>query len=349
MARLQRSMTGSIHGLETELAVVSSQFIRVHIPCQKGSGWSNLLIESLAIVPKPQTKTSARVPRDRSNRCEEPTNIILFYLFSCSRDLRRVVGLNGTGVRLKRSPSRRGFFELSHLMEIPMIRCTTLMLIATAIVTMSLSTAYGQTRTNQNRNNPKDSDEKPTPPPLPTDQRLLALHRTFVQQAEKLALEYERGKDFDKAKAVYGEILKLVPQYESAKAKMAAINQMELTAGRARMDVKADKSWQDTGITVIAGKPIAIRAYGTWTFTFTAELSAEGIAIPKELREYNLGSLIGSIDTGRGPGENIFVVGPEKSFVAETTGRLYLQMYDNNVRDNEGSLKVEFLGSFDSK
>ena len=230
-----------------------------------------------------------------------------------------------------------------------MIRCTTLMLIATAIVTMSLSTAYGQTRTNQNRNNPKDSDEKPTPPPLPTDQRLLALHRTFVQQAEKLALEYERGKDFDKAKAVYGEILKLVPQYESAKAKMAAINQMELTAGRARMDVKADKSWQDTGITVIAGKPIAIRAYGTWTFTFTAELSAEGIAIPKELREYNLGSLIGAIDTGRGPGENIFVVGPEKSFVAETTGRLYLQMYDNNVRDNEGSLKVEFLGSFDSK
>ena len=108
---------------------------------------------------------------------QEPRNIILFYLFYCSRDLRRVVGLNGTGVRLKRSPSCRAFFVLSHLMEIPMIRCTTLMLIATAIVTMSLSTAYGQTRTNQNRNNPKDSDEKPTPPPLPTDQRLLALHR----------------------------------------------------------------------------------------------------------------------------------------------------------------------------
>ncbi|MEC8864393.1 MAG: hypothetical protein VXX31_15655, partial [Planctomycetota bacterium] len=69
-----------------------------------------------------------------------------------------------------------------------MIRCTTLMLIATAIVTMSLSTTFGQPRTKHNRNNPKDSDEKPTPPPLPTDQRLLALHRTFVQQAEKLAL-----------------------------------------------------------------------------------------------------------------------------------------------------------------
>lgn len=229
------------------------------------------------------------------------------------------------------------------------MRWATLVITAALTFVASTDFGWGQARNNQNRANRQQADEKPEPAPLPNDQRLLALHRNFIQQAEKLALEYERGKDFDKAKAVYGEILKLVPQYEAAQVKMSAINQMELTAGRARFDVQADEAWQDTGITVIAGKPIAIRAYGTWTFTFTAELSPEGIAIPKELKEYNLGSLIGSIDTGAGPGQNIFVVGPEKSFVAEQSGRLYLQMYDNNVRDNSGSLKVEFLGSFKSK
>ena len=218
-------------------------------------------------------------------------------------------------------------------------------------VSSGWSQGRNQARNNQNRNNnrQRNNDDKPEPPPLPTDQRLLALHRTFIQQAERLAVEYERDKDYDKAKAVYGEILKLVPQYDAAQAKLNAINQLEMTAGRARFDVQADKNWQDTGITVIAGKPITIRAYGTWTFTFQAELTPEGIAIPEELREYNLGSLIGSIDTGKGPGESIFVVGPEKAFVAEQTGRLYLQMYDNDTRDNEGSLKVEFLGSFEQK
>ena len=135
-------------------------------------------------------------------------------------------------------------------------------LVITAVLTFAALTdlGWGQARSNQNRNNRQQADEKQAPPPLPNEQRLLALHRNFIQQAEKLALEYERGKAFDKAKAVYGEILKLVPQYEAPQVKMAAIKQMELTAGRARFDVQADEAWQDTGITVVAGKPIGRHA-----------------------------------------------------------------------------------------
>ena len=142
-----------------------------------------------------------RVPRDRSNRCEEPTNIILF--------ISSPVLETSDGLWFKwdwssaNAPSRRGF-ELSHLMEIPMIRCTTLMLIATAIVTMSLSNAYGQTRTNQNRNNPKDSDEKPTPPPA-HGSTSTCIAPNFCPAGGKTALEYERGKDFDKAKRFTGK------------------------------------------------------------------------------------------------------------------------------------------------
>src|SRR6188768_2224277 len=35
-----------------------------------------------------------------------------------------------------------------------------------------------------------------------SDKRLLSIHREFVNRAEKLALEYEKDKDWDKAKTV---------------------------------------------------------------------------------------------------------------------------------------------------
>ncbi len=184
---------------------------------------------------------------------------------------------------------------------------------------------------------------------LPDDRRLLALHRSFITNAEKLALEYERERDLDKAKAVYGEILKLVPQYEAAQAKLEAIRQMEANAGRATFKVRADRPWQDTGITLVPGKPIAMRANGAWTFQFKAELTAEGISIPQELREFNLGSLVGYVETGDPETSKPFVIGPEKSWVPTAGGRLFLQMYDNDTRDNQGELTVEFLGTFEQR
>lgn len=232
-----------------------------------------------------------------------------------------------------------------------MRRRVTLMLVFGLLVALTVTQA--QERRNQgqgNRRNAQQQEEgEEEAPPLPTDQRLLALHRTFITQAERLALEYERDQDIDKAKTVYQEILKLVPQYEPAQVKLEAIRQLEANAARKTFEVKADRPWQDTGVTVIAGKPITIRAAGAWTFTFTAELTAEGITIPEELKEYNLGSLVGYIDTGNPETSQPFVLGPEKAWIPEHSGRLYVQMYDNDPRDNKGSLQMEFIGSFEAR
>ncbi len=194
-----------------------------------------------------------------------------------------------------------------------------------------------------------DQDRREDPPRLPDDPQLLALHKDFVDGAMKLAQDYERKKEWDKAKTVYSEILKLVPRYPNAVARLDALRQQEAMASKATFTVKADQGWQDTGLTVEAGKPLAIRASGNWTFTLTAELTPDGMKIPEELRDYNLGCLMGLIDTGNPKDFQPFVIGSEHSFTAEKSGRLFLRMYDVDPKDNSGSLKVDFIGTFEKR
>lgn len=192
----------------------------------------------------------------------------------------------------------------------------------------------------------QDREEEPEPPPLPTDERLLALHRRFVDDAERLALEYERTRDFDKAMDVYREILKLVPRYQNAQTRLAALEAREASAQQATCVIQADGGWQDTGIIVMEGKPLAIAVDGTWTFVHSAEVTADGMEIPEELRDYNMGCLLGVIDTGNPDEAEPFVVGSEMEFTSEVSGKLYMRMYDIEPSDNEGQLTVHFQGTF---
>lgn len=239
------------------------------------------------------------------------------------------------------------------------MRRATLVLTGCLVLVASLATLNSikaqNTRKKQVRNRGKDTSGG-----LPNDERLLKLHRDFVLNAQKLAAEYERKKDYEKAKVVYGEILKLTPKYRVVREKLDALIEREATARKATFTVAADKGWQNTGIKVIKGKPVKIRASGSWTFTLTARLSPDGMAIPKELQKFKLGSLLGVIQPtersattpskkGRrkSEGPKPFSIGSETSFVADETGVLFVSMYDNMHDDNRGVLKIEVQGTFE--
>jgi hypothetical protein len=179
---------------------------------------------------------------------------------------------------------------------------------------------------------------------LPSDQQLLKLHRAFIIGAEKLALEYERDKDLNKANVVYEEILKLYPQHPMARTKIQMI--LEANADVKVLSISGDAGWQDTGINVIKGKPVRIRANGTWTFRLNINLGPEGMLDPMELREFNLGSLIGAIGTPEDMELEAFAIGKDKSLIPKKSGRLFLRMYDISPDDNDGEIKVEIRGSF---
>lgn len=199
---------------------------------------------------------------------------------------------------------------------------------------------------NNNQNN-KQKDDKPEVK-LPEDPRLLDLHKNFVLGAEKLAAEYERTGQNDKARSCYEEIIRLVPTYAPAADKLAAIKQKEAIAEHRTIDVFANKGWQDAGVNIISGKPVSLKASGAWTMKMTyANLSPDGVEIPKEMRDFPLGALVGMIATSPTEADpKVFTVGASTSFTADRDGRLFLRMYDSDPEDNLGKISVYLEGTF---
>jgi tetratricopeptide (TPR) repeat protein len=184
-------------------------------------------------------------------------------------------------------------------------------------------------------------------PDVPDDPKLRELYKEFVTKAERLAREFEKARQYDKARTCYEQILKLVPGYASAETALAKLREREATAVRRSLDVVANKGWQDTGVIVLAGKPLSIRAEGTWNFRLAAQLGPDGMAIPKELRDFNLGALVGMIVAEDPAKAKPFFVGSEFEMVAEEHGRLWLRMYDADPSDNSGKLSVTIEGTFE--
>lgn len=185
------------------------------------------------------------------------------------------------------------------------------------------------------------------------DERLIELHRQFITSVEKLATEYEKKGELEKARHCYEQVIRLLPQYTPAKEKLDGVKTREATAEKKVIDIFANKEWQDTGLTVGEGKPVSIKATGTWKIRIDYDLGPDGVEIPPELRDFNIGALVGMIVTNPSstdPKENpVFAVGSSKSFTASQTGRLFLRMYDAEPKDNVGKLSVEITGSFEKK
>lgn len=183
---------------------------------------------------------------------------------------------------------------------------------------------------------------------LAPDPKLQKLQRTFVIDAATLAKEYERKKDLEGARACYEQILRVVPNHPEAKKALEGIHTAEMTKESKSLIVKATEGWQDAGINLIKDRPLTIRADGSWTFAIKQELSADGMEVPKELKEFNWGALVGIIrSSGDAEESKPFVIGKETEITPEKAGRLYLRMYDYDPTDNKGQLRVELQGTFE--
>ena len=130
-------------------------------------------------------------------------------------------------------------------------------------------------------------------PVRPSDPRLVDLHREFLSKTEKLAAEYERKREWDRAREVYEAILRLVPSYPQAEAGLGRVVGAQVTQDRKVVDVAANRGWQDTGIVLSQRKPVQILARGTWEAV--NRIGLDGLEIPKEMKRFKLGLLVGRI------------------------------------------------------
>jgi hypothetical protein len=223
-----------------------------------------------------------------------------------------------------------------------------------ALVFASGTLATGFAKPKRTRGN---GDESPTTggdggsgsgPELSSDRRVADLQKDFVIKAATIAKDYEKRKNTEAARECYEQILRVVPNHPEAQKALERIRDKEMTADSKTMIVKATEKWQDTGINVIANRPINIHAEGNWTFKMTAVLKANGMAIPEEMKEFNLGQLVGQIVTAGDPKDiKPFAIGEDADVTPDQAGRLMLRMYDYDPSDNAGKLTVTIQGTFE--
>ncbi len=226
-----------------------------------------------------------------------------------------------------------------------MHRRWTLVVGALLLGAVGMSSVWAQLPVPRPRPKPAGGNQ-PQGPVLPSDPRLLELHKDFVLGAEKLAAEYERAKQFDKAKEVYQSILKLIPRYPNAEQGLKAALQAQVSVDKKVLDIQANKEWQPTGVLLSEGMPVRIDTSGRWTFRIEFDGDAAGIEIPKEYRDFNLGALVGVIDSGNPKEAKPFLIGQGKEFTADRSGQLWLRMYDFNNTDNSGKISVQIQSTF---
>jgi hypothetical protein len=112
-------------------------------------------------------------------------------------------------------------------------------------------------------------------------------------------------------------------------------------------DVRAEQSWQSTGVRVQPGDLVTIiQVDGTWTIADDIQpLDANGYA-PAGLYENRTlpsvyaGVLIGRIGEDAQP---LFPVGRWSTFTSQATGLLYLAMNDSDYGDNSGLITVRIM------
>jgi len=186
------------------------------------------------------------------------------------------------------------------------------------------------------------------PPDVPTDPQLLTLHKEFVAKAEKLALEYERKKQFDKAREVYSSMVRLSPKYANAEAGLSRTLGSQTVQDKQLTQVLANQAWQDSGVSLVEGMPVHVEIKGIWKVAY--ETGPSGIEIPEGQRprdnRIKLGTLIAVIannPTDLAEGQP-FVL--DNDFIAKKTGRLYLRMFDIDPKDNDGKLLVMIQSTF---
>ncbi|TWU01573.1 tetratricopeptide repeat protein [Neorhodopirellula pilleata] len=185
---------------------------------------------------------------------------------------------------------------------------------------------------------------------MPDDPQLQSLHREFITKTEKLAMEYERKKQFDQAREAYQSIVRLVPDYAGGNQGLARVLTYQTSQDRKIVKVLADQTWQDSGVVLTAGMPVKVEVKGVWKVVI--ESGAEGIDIPKDMRPHDdrirFGTLIATIVSG--PSE-LAEAKPMRlesgtEFVANNSGKLYMRMFDIEPNDNEGELLVLIQSTF---
>jgi hypothetical protein len=107
------------------------------------------------------------------------------------------------------------------------------------------------------------------------DAKLEEVRESFLRDTNQLIKAYEDVGQFDRAKALLDALLKLDPQNEPIKAKLAQLNKEMLDANEFDFDLDPASSWQPVGA-VSRGRTLRIKVEGKYKVRASVEAGPDG-------------------------------------------------------------------------
>lgn len=182
------------------------------------------------------------------------------------------------------------------------------------------------------------------------------LEQSYLTGLLEVADGYEEAGQLDKAREALEAILKLKPDSEAVKARLAEMEEAVFDANSHSVDVDVTKGWTTTGILVTKDEPIRFDAEGTYRYIINETLGPDGFSQEDLMRDMASGvpsgALMGLIVPPPRPGqreppepEPPFVIGSAREITPGTDGALLLRINLPQGHKCVGKVKVTVSGN----
>lgn len=186
----------------------------------------------------------------------------------------------------------------------------------------------------------------------------------FIKEAEDLANGYFEAGDYDKSRILLKSIQALDPTHPQLDAKLKRLDEESISSNATELEVNSHDGWAPANILVSQGKPIRIKADGSYKLSIAGTLGPAGLPGGKSPLEFAgdlpIGALIGIVidpnvdPSAEQPEDNdkdkdkkkdrAFFIGTGCDYVPTRTGALLLRINSPDNK-NTGKIKVQITGT----
>jgi hypothetical protein len=221
---------------------------------------------------------------------------------------------------------------------------------------LSTTSAWGQDRKAKSSTKSKT---KKTANTSSLDAKANEIQTGFIKNAEELANDYYEAGDYDKARILLKSIQALEPEHPNLDTKLKRLDEESLVSNELDLDVNSHGGWEAAGIILTEGKPIRIKAEGTYKLAVAGTLGPAGLPVGNPLEfagDLPVGALIGVVmNTDNTPRDDKekerdkkkdrpFLIGEGCDYTPVRTGPLLLRI-NAPENKNTGKVKVQISGN----
>lgn len=182
----------------------------------------------------------------------------------------------------------------------------------------------------------------------------------FIKSAEELAGDYYEAGDYDKARMLLKSIQALNPEHPNLDQKLKRLDEEAIVSNEIDVEINSHDGWESAGILVTEGKPIRLKAEGSYKFSISGTLGPAGIPVGKTPQDFAtdlpVGGLIGIVlNTDTTPRDEKekerekkkdrpFFIGEGCDYTPTRSGPLLLRI-NAPENKNTGKIKIQISGN----